>query len=470
MYRILTLLKIPIILFGLSVAIVAPIMMEGFIDQKNAQVAFDRKDFSDSGVDYESAARRLSWRSELWEQAGKSYVYGKDWEDAVRVFEIARRQGGLSAEGWEMYGEGYWVNGKDGEAMEIWTAGLKQYPSYTGFFSDFALVYRDLKNYKEEQNALEIWLAAGKGTAIEHYELGQLLMTSDPGRALQEFRYASALDPEFFSVVQTLNASLDLAATESEPVQRLVIIGRGLGLVYEWGLASQAFERAVNLDNGNAEAWAWLGEARQHQGQDGKEELDKALSIDPHDTVIHALRGLYWKRQGLYTNGLAEYQQAAEIEPENPTWRVSIGELSALNGDLVSALGDYQKATSLAPNDATYWRLLAMFCSDTGVQVQEVGLPAAQKAAEIAPNDPQVSDALGWSYLNAGYLYNAEQNLLKAIKAEPDLALAHIHLAELYLRKGDRASAFVELNNVRQLDANGPSGQLAAQLLKQYFP
>jgi len=295
-------------------------------------------------------------------------------------------------------------------------------------------------------------------------------MTSDPGRAFQELRNASALDPEFYSVVQTLNASLDLAATESEPVQRLVIIGRGLGLVDEWGLASRAFEQAVNLDSGNAEAWSWLGEARQHQGQDGKEELDKALSLDPQDTVVHALRGLYWKRQGLYTNALDEYQQAADAEPENPTWQVSIGEISALNGDLVSALGDYQKATSLAPNDAMYWRLLAMFCADNGVQVQEVGLPAAQKAFEIAPNDPQAMDALGWSYLNAGYLYNAEQNLLKAIKAEPDLVLAHIHLAETYLRKGDRPSAFVELNNVRQLDPNGLSGQLAAQLLKQYFP
>ena len=470
MHRLLILLKIPIILIGLSIGIVAPIMMEGFIAQKNAQVAFDRKDFAESGADYESAARRLGWRSELWEQAGISYVNGKDWEDAERVFEIARRQGGLSAEGWDMYGEGYLVNGNEGEAMEIWTAGLKEYPSYKGFYSDFALVYRDLKNYNEEQNALEIWLATGKGTAIEHYELGQLLMTSDPGRAFQELRNASALDPEFYSVVQTLNASLDLAATESEPVHRLVIIGRGLGLVDEWGLASRAFEQAVNLDSGNAEAWSWLGEARQHQGQDGKEELDKALSLDPQDTVVHALRGLYWKRQGLYTNALDEYQQAADAEPENPTWQVSIGEISALNGDLVSALGDYQKATSLAPNDAMYWRLLAMFCADNGVQVQEVGLPAAQKAFEIAPNDPQAMDALGWSYLNAGYLYNAEQNLLKAIKAEPDLVLAHIHLAETYLRKGDRPSAFVELNNVRQLDANGPSGQLAAQLLKQYFP
>ncbi len=470
MRHVLSLLKIPMILFGLIVAVLAPIMMAGYIDISHAQVAFDRRDYTGSGADYESAAHKLSWRPGLWEQAGVSYVYGRDWVDALRVFEIARRQGVLSADGWDMYGEGYWVNGKDSEALEIWTAGLKEYPSYTGFYSDLALVYRGLRNYKAEQTALEIWLAAGKGTALEHYELGQLLMTSDPGRAFHELQIASALDPEFTPVVQTLNTSLDLAATESEPAQRLVIIGRGLGLVEEWGLAFQAFWQAVNLDNGSAEAWAWLGEAYQHQGQDGRGELDKALSLDPHDTVVHALRGLYWKRQGQYGNALAEYQQAADLEPENPTWQASIGELSALNGDLVSALGDYQKAASLAPNDATYWRLLAMFCSDNGIQVQVIGLPAAQKAAEIAPNDPQVLDALGWSYLNAGYLYNAEQNLLKAIKAEPDLALAHIHLAETYLRKGDRGSAFVELNNVRQMDADGPSGQLAAQLLRQYFP
>src|ERR1700690_3615548 len=106
MHRILTLLKIPIILFGLTVTVLAPIVIEGYIDLKNAQVAFDRKDFAGSGTDYESAVRRLSWRSELWEQAGISYVYGKDWGDAVRVFKIARRQGGLSAKGWDLYGEG----------------------------------------------------------------------------------------------------------------------------------------------------------------------------------------------------------------------------------------------------------------------------------------------------------------------------------------------------------------------------
>jgi tetratricopeptide (TPR) repeat protein len=136
----------------------------------------------------------------------------------------------------------------------------------------------------------------------------------------------------------------------------------------------------------------------------------------------------------------------------------------------VSALAFYRKAASLAPNNATYWRLLALFSADNGVQILDVGLPAARKAGELAPNDPQVLDTLGWSYAQAGLLYNAEQTLLKATSVAPDSALVHLHLAETYLRRGDQASALRELRLARQLDGNGPIGQLAGQLISRYFP
>jgi len=354
--------------------------------------------------------------------------------------------------------------------LDIWKAGLEQYPSETFFYSLFALVYRNLNNYPGEQNSLEIWLASGKGTALEHYELGQLLMTSDPLRASQELLKASSLDPTFSSVVQTLQTSLNLAALDPNPARRLVIIGRGLGLVEEWRLAAKAFEQAVNLDGMDAEAWAWLGEAHQHQDREAILELDKAIKLDSSDPVVLALRGLYWKRQGKYSNALAEYQKAALIEPKNPAWQISIGEAYALNGDLVAALDAYQKATSLTPNDAVYWRLLAVFCADNDVRVLDIGLPAAQKAEEFAPTDPQVLDALGYSYFKAGFLYNAEQDLLKAVKIAPESAQVHLHLAETYLQKGDRTSSFNELKLASQLDTSGSTGQLAAQLIKQYFP
>jgi tetratricopeptide (TPR) repeat protein len=278
------------------------------------------------------------------------------------------------------------------------------------------------------------------------------------------------MDLQFDSAVETLRAAIAVSDTESDPASRFIAIGRGLGLVEEWGLAENAFQKAVSADAKNAEAWAWLGEARQHNGQDGSDDLNQALTLNPHDAIIHALRGLYWKRQGNYRQALNEYLQAAQIEPDNPAWQSSVGDVYTQTGDLVSALAAYQKATQLAPNDATYWRLLATFCSDNDLYVLDVGLPAAKQAAQLAPNDPQMLDVLGWSYSNAGLLYNAEQNLLHAIKLSPKLAIAHLHLAENYLRQGNNTSAITELNLVVQLDQSGPSGQTAAQILKQYFP
>ncbi len=303
-----------------------------------------------------------------------------------------------------------------------------------------------------------------------YYELGLLLTLSDSDRALTELADASSIDPQFDSAVQTLQAAIAVSDTESEPANRFIAIGRGLGLVEEWGLAQNAFEKAVSADAKNAEAWAWLGEASQHNGQDGSDDLNRALALDPHDAIVHALRGLYWKRQGNNAQALTEYLQAAQIEPDNPAWQASVGDAYTQTGDLVSALAAYQKATQLVPNDATYWRLLAAFCSDNDLYVLDIGLPAAKQATQLAPNDPQTLDILGWSYSNAGLLYNAEQNLQHAIKLSPDLAIAHLHLAENYLRQGDNTSAFNELNLTVQLDKDGTSGQSATQILKQYFP
>jgi tetratricopeptide (TPR) repeat protein len=167
---------------------------------------------------------------------------------------------------------------------------------------------------------------------------------------------------------------------------------------------------------------------------------------------------------------LAEYLQAAEYEPTNPAWQAELGNAYIKRGDLVAALAAYQRATELAPNESTYWRLLAVFCAENVVYLEDVGLPAAQKAVEIAPDDPSALDALGWTYLSSGRYTNAEQVLSDVIKRFPDHLPAHIHLALTYLAQGNRAAAFDKLIYVQSTDPNGANGETAERLLKQYFP
>jgi tetratricopeptide (TPR) repeat protein len=470
MLRMMRRAQIPLIILMLLGAIFAPAPIKGYWDLRHAEAEWVSRRFQEAGRDYESAARVLLWSSDLWEKAALAYASAGDWARAMPLFGRAQALGALSADGWDVYGTGYWLRSDNLKALEAWDAGLHQDPQALKFYARFALAYRALGYNDAERQALETWLASGGGTAEEHYRTGELTMVSDPARAQAELAQAAAMDKTYGPAVATLDAALAAAVQQADDAPRMVIIGRGLALVQDWQLAQAAFDTARRADPQNAEAWAWLGEARQQTGQDGREQLDRALALDPGDTVVHGLRGLYWKRQGQFSKAVAEYQAAAQTEPDNADWQAALGDAYTRSGDLISALAAYQKATELAPTNAMYWQALAAFCADNAVQLLDVGLPAAEKAATLAPNDPQVLDTLGWTYSQAGLLYKAEQALTKAVSLAAGSALAHLHLGENFLRQGNASPAQAELRAASALDPEGPIGALADKLLRQYFP
>jgi tetratricopeptide (TPR) repeat protein len=464
-------LRVILILLAIAAAILVPVLGSGYLDIRRAAMAHAQQDDAGAATYYRAAALKLPWRSDLWEQVAASYVRAGNQSAAVDIYQGRRHQGMLSEYGWEYLGAFYCVNGNCREALQVWMEGLRAHPSDTRLYGLISEGYGRLGDYSNQRAWLERWVATGRGTAPDYFGLGSLLLASDPSRARRELARAASMNVSYKSAVDTLNAALDLAAKEPDASRRLVALGRGLALVQDWSLAEQAFDDATRADSRNAEAWAWLGEARQQQlGKDGKPALDTALSLDPGSTLVHSLRGLYWKRQGQYAAALAEYQAAAKLEPKNPECQAALGEAYALKGDLISALAAYQQATALAPDNAIYWRLLALFSADNAVHVRDIGLPAAKKAANLAPDDADNLDALGWANSQAGLLYSAQEALNSALKIAPQSAAAHLHLAITYLRQGNQSFAQTELNRVVELDAKGSSGAYAAQLLSQYFP
>jgi Flp pilus assembly protein TadD len=267
--------------------------------------------------------------------------------------------------------------------------------------------------------------------------------------------------------VETLQTAVDLALQNSSASAASVIIGRGLGLVDEWELARVAFESAVELDQKNAEAWAWLAEANQHTGSSGSgyTELERALALNPNSSTVRGLRGLYFQRTGNYSQSLTEFQAAAALEPQNPTWLVSIGEAYSKKGDLIRALESYQAATSLAPQDPHYWRLLAVFCAQNNINVKDVGLYAARQVMILTKQDATSLDLLGWLLLLDGSHEGAERMLTRALELDPQNASAHLHLGMLYLQMNHRVTAYNHLLQARDL-----GNRDAETILKQYFP
>ena len=364
------------------------------------------------------------------------------------------------------WGDVHYLNNDPERAFQIWQDGLEQSNPSAQLYSRLAQKYQEQRDYPSAAEYLQRFVTAYPEDASAHYRLGLLLTLSDPDQAVSELLNASQLDPQFDAVVQTLRTALNLASITDSPSERFVIIGRGLGLVNEWELALASFQEAVKADENNAEAWAWLGESNQQTaGEDALTDLDRALKLNPDLSTVRSLRGLYFQRVGNYRQALTEFQSAARLEPENPTLFVSLGDAYAMTGDLILGLQSYQYATTLAPDDATYLMLLAAFCAQNNVNIDDVGIPAAQKAVQLSPKDAATLDVLGWTYLLAGRYSEAERMLSKALEHDPQYASAHFHLAIIYLQTNDRASAFDHLIHARDL---GSAEAEAA--LKQYFP
>lgn len=454
------------IVSGLLLGSVGAVGFLGNAEAQRAQRAMEAQQYVQAFVSYARAAQLLPWRADLREKAGVAAGMHGEYDAALSYLNEVPE---LSERGWIVLAYAHAQKGNLPAALIAYQDGLREFPSSASLYAGLGTLYRMQKDWANEKKALESQLVYDEENVHALYRLGLLASVLDPEHALEYLTHASTLNPELEPAAQTLRSALNIASTQTDESQKLVTVGRALGLLQEWPLALSVFQQAVTVNAGNAEAWAWLGEAQQQTGMDGSAALDQAIALDKQSAIVRALRGLQWSRKGEYDRMLAEYSLAARLEPQNPAWQAAMGEAHLKLGDLAAALGDYTRATELAPQESQYWRLLAMTCAENGVAMEGVGLPAAQKAVELAPDDAAAWDVLGFAYFSSGRYANAEESLKTAIELDVNYYAAYIHLALNYLTQGNNPAAFDTLIYVRDHDA-GVYGERAKQLLAQYFP
>ena len=451
------------VLLVILLAVSLPFVSSGYSEIGKAETASSHLE---AAGHYQAAALRLPWRPDLYELAGHNLYYAEEYLQADAEYQKAFKRKALSPDGWVAWGDVVYLSGDPKRAAELWAQGLEYPNASEKLYSRLAQTYQEDKDYSKAAEYLQLYVADHAEDASARYRLGLLLTLSNPNEALTELISASQLDPQFDPAVQTLRTALNLSTLSESPSEQKVVIGRGLGLVNEWEFAHVIFEDAVKIDDENAEAWAWLGEADQQiDGNEALMSLDRALSLDSNSSVVRGLRGLYFQRVGNHREALDEFQAAARLEPENPVWFVSIGEEFTKFGDLILALEAYRYTTTLAPDDTEYWRLLASFCAQNNANVHDVGIPAAQTAVKLSPHDPLALDVLGWLLIIDGRYYEAEKILTEALTLDSQSASVQFHLGLLYLEREDRASAFDHLVKARDLGSTE-----AESLLIQEFP
>ena len=299
----------------------------------------------------------------------------------------------------------------------------------------------------------ERWLTA-LNSPEAHFTLAKLAAFDNPAAAQTEWQ-ASNNDQArpFLQALQQPDRTL-----------QLTLLGRAYLAQNDLALAQRAFDEAVAINPGYAEAQAFAGFVRDQRGGDGKTWLDQAVELDPDLIVARYFRARHlWERADL-GGALDDLRYAAERDPANALIAAEIGRVYAQRSDFASAEKWLTQARDLKPQDAAIWKLLAELYVGRSYGTPDQGVATAQQIVGLAPADAEAHVWLGRAYLRSGDRGGAERELNEAARLDPQSALAHFYLGRLFGRETEAGR--LEYERAVTLEPEGPSGAAAKRVLE----
>jgi len=414
------------------------------------------------------------WRSDLRLAAGLYAAKGGDYSTAVAFLEQADKAQRLSPQDRLILGDAYHALEDDERAVAAWQAALEMGADQLSVTQRLLPVHQEQVDIEAVTQDIKTLADLQPTNPQAQAEAGLRLAASEPLSALPYLERAAVLDQKYALKVRPLRDAILAASRNDDPSLLLVTSGRQLGAQENWDLASQAFQRAVQLRPDFGEAWAFLAESLQQPGsQDlgrAKDALDQALKYSPDSVLAQIMASLYWQRRGDAAQAQDHLEKALAIEPENPVLYVEVGDLLARNGDLQEARQAFQKAVDLDPLEISYRRALVDFLLHHQMDLRESALPVARQAVLLAPNDPAALDLLGETLFLLGDYQTATRFVERALQIDATYAPALMHLGVFSIFQGDSSKARQLLTQARDLAADQSTRAQAQRLLEYYFP
>jgi len=269
-----------------------------------------------------------------------------------------------------------------------------------------------------------------------------------------------------------------LAVVEQEPgnVAAALKLGRASEQIQDWDGAIRAYTIVASSAQGSEKAEGHTGLAaayiRTGQFREAADNARQAIQLNPAATSARASLAYSLLRLGSTEEALAEARKTIELAPTSPLAQVTLGEALLGTGNVEGADSALRKALDLDPKAADAHAALAEIQHRKGDHAAAVS--SATKALEINPNLARAYLARGKANHARGQTFLAQADLTTGLKGDltdieahlalaqivrssnPTLAVdlykkvlaldpargvAHLELGEVFVRRGDHASA-----------------------------
>ena len=245
---------------------------------------------------------------------------------------------------------------------------------------------------------------------------------------------------------------------------------------------------ALRLDPQENEAWVFLGDIlAQSDDQDAaraaygkvpasspdwvdareriiasyqaQDDLDTAIKlaedlvkVAPDDRDALVVQADLYRAASRFPDAVKVLDKLIASDPSGADWAIYYERGTALDraGHWPEAEKDLQKALALRPDQPDVLNYLGYSWVTRGERLPQA-ITMLQKAYLAQPNSGEIADSLGWAYYNMGDFKQAVQRLERAVALEPVNAEINDHLGDAYWRAGRKTEAQYQWNRVLSL-------------------
>lgn len=284
---------------------------------------------------------------------------------------------------------------------------------------------RNLDDFAANQRAGELLLADGKaGDALRYFSRSSRLRPDDFDAAygLAEASFKSSRVQEAHTAAQALleNTSSELKAKAHH---LLAEIEEKAGRPLE---AVRHFQAAAELQPSEENLFDWGAELLLHHAPEPATNVfSKGNRLFPKSMRMLVGLGVSWYVRGSNDKAIETLAEASDLAPDDPVPHIFLGRLRSIDAGqspiYAEKLGRFAQHEPDNPQ-ANYYYALSLW---------------KQRAAPNTPDNLSLVESL----------------LKKAIRLDPNLALAHLQLGTLYAERGDFPSAIAAYLKSAQADA-----------------
>lgn len=190
---------------------------------------------------------------------------------------------------------------------------------------------------------------------------------------------------------------------------------------------------------------------------------ETAQGLGKHPTSLVKLHSAY-TAAGKSQEADARLTQWIKEFPEDGVMRLFAAEAAMKRGAHKEAITHYEWLQQKEPNNIVVLNNLSWaYFKSKDTRALEI----AERAYKLAPENPSVSDTLGIQLVESGNVKRGIELLEKAAKAAPNVAEIRYHLAQGWIKAGEKSKARGELERALSISDKFPDYAEALAMLKQ---